>query len=899
MRLKYLELGNYIGIYNGLGLNKIAIDFTKCKNNLTVIKGDNGSGKSTLYRALSPLPDSNEMFIPGANAYKIIEYYDNGIVYRIQYKHNVKDNGDRETTKGYIKKVIGNQEIELNPNGNISACKDLLYTEFKLDSNFVSLTQLSSEDRGLADKKPADRKRFMNSIINVLDVYNNINKTLVKRSSTFKSIINSLTNKIDALGDENNLKLTLNSLNNRINGLQRERDISIEQLATNKNNIIHIDPNGEIQKEYENIVNSLEDIKSNYNILNSSIEANLNSLSLGSIEEVNSYYNKKIKEKSELELAIQLGQSKASSLLSQREEESKQLQSKTAKLSSLTSEDNYIDLKKAISKLKSNISEYEKIFDTIGINRDALLTKDEYIIGLNTLKQIKEIIDTYKSKVSYDVMVKAIEQYIPDNTYPDIEADMEGIKNIEEEIKAVEAYLQEYIVLDKVSEKLSMRPSGCTIDTCQFIRDAVEADKKNPKQAIKVYQNELVELNNLLNYNKSCLESDKETVQAINYLKSIINHINNNSSILKKLPNGEVFSNRDLFLKRLLDGDRFDNITELYRHIQYANIFELYNNDKNTLYRLETDYKIYESKNEIIEEITKDITTLNLKITELSYDLEKINRDVMASSIELENVISCISSLEILKEQISNMDKLKIERDNLKIKFDKIKNDIIKIQEYLNNINLLNSKIEAIAKEYVPLIDDRDKIKHALSLLEEYNAELVEYRAKYDKIETIKYYSSPTTGIQTLFMELYMHDILSTANKLLSLLFDGEFVLQPFIINEDEFRIPCKGSGLLNDDISSMSKSQISTISMIISFSILYKSSTKYNILKLDEIDGGLDSLARRQFLLLLNELIYILNCEQCIIISHNSELSLENADVIVLKCDNTDVVDGNVIYKY
>ena len=378
MKLRYLELGNYIGIYNGLGLNKIAIDFTKCKNNLTVIKGDNGCGKSTLYRSLSPLPDSNEMFIPNANAYKIIEYYDNGIIYRIQYKHNVKDNGDRETTKGYIKKIIGNQEIELNPNGNISACKDLLFTEFKLDANFVSLTQLSSEDRGLADKKPADRKRFMNSIINVLDVYNNINKTLVKRSSTFKSMINSLTNKIGSLGDEQALKLTLNSLNNRINALQMERDASIEQLATNKNNILHIDPDGQIQKTYDEIIKSLEDIKANYNILNSSVETNLKLLNLDSIEQVNSYYNQKIKEKAELELAIQLGQSKANSLLSQREEETKTLQTKSTKLSSLTNEDNYVDLKKAISKLKSNITEYENIFNTIG-DVNTLIDGGEYL----------------------------------------------------------------------------------------------------------------------------------------------------------------------------------------------------------------------------------------------------------------------------------------------------------------------------------------------------------------------------------------------------------------------------------------------------------------------------------------------------------------------------------------
>ena len=116
-----------------------------------------------------------------------------------------------------------------------------------------------------------------------------------------------------------------------------------------------------------------------------------------------------------------------------------------------------------------------------------------------------------------------------------------------------------------------------------------------------------------------------------------------------------------------------------------------------------------------------------------------------------------------------------------------------------------------------------------------------------------------------------MGKIISLANELLALLFNGEYVIQPFIINESEFRIPCLGSGYLNDDISSMSSSQIGMISMILSFSLLYNSSTKYNIIKLDEIDGPLDYNNRVYFADVLNRIMSILGSEQCIMISHNS----------------------------
>ena len=64
MRLHYLQLQNYIGIYNGIGVDNIAIDFSKAVNPITVIRGDNGSGKSTLFKALTPFGDPSSSLIP-------------------------------------------------------------------------------------------------------------------------------------------------------------------------------------------------------------------------------------------------------------------------------------------------------------------------------------------------------------------------------------------------------------------------------------------------------------------------------------------------------------------------------------------------------------------------------------------------------------------------------------------------------------------------------------------------------------------------------------------------------------------------------------------------------------------------------------------------------------------
>ena len=156
------------------------------------------------------------------------------------------------------------------------------------------------------------------------------------------------------------------------------------------------------------------------------------------------------------------------------------------------------------------------------------------------------------------------------------------------------------------------------------------------------------------------------------------------------------------------------------------------------------------------------------------------------------------------------------------------------------------------------------------------------------------------TGIQLTFMEMYMGKVIQVANNLLSMFFNGQFTIMPFVINENEFRIPCAGEGILNDDISSMSSAQIAMISMILSFSFLYSSSSKYNILKLDEIDGPLDANNRIMFIDVLNNVMNMMGTEQCIMISHNTELQVDDADIILLKSsENNDYMHGNVIWKY
>ena len=169
-------------------------------------------------------------------------------------------------------------------------------------------------------------------------------------------------------------------------------------------------------------------------------------------------------------------------------------------------------------------------------------------------------------------------------------------------------------------------------------------------------------------------------------------------------------------------------------------------------------------------------------------------------------------------------------------------------------------------------------------------------------LEVIKKYCSPTGGgIQTLFMQIYMAKTLDLSNQLLGMLFNGEYQLMEFVINESEFRIPFVGNGLPVDDISSGSSSQIAIMGMIINLVLLHQASTKFNIARLDEIDGPLDTNNRLGFVNTLYNLIQMLGIEQLFLISHSIEADTSSVDIIKFKYNEEleSNILGNVIYDY
>lgn len=879
MLLKRLKLVNYGGIYNGMGLYEIEIDFTKCRNKIVLIKGDNGSGKSTIESALKPLPDDNSSFISGVNASKEIEYIDevNGLIYSITYIHECKNQS--RISKGYFKKIFPNGNvIDLNPSGNISSCKEMINEELELDANYITLTQLSSTKRGIADLRPAERKRYVNSILSSTDVYNTMYKTLSKKASTYKALMNSISSKIDNVGNTVQLQEELKSIESKISETEKLMEQHNEVINKEKGMLLSIDPNNEISNRIETYTESTK----TYSNKKDEFSKQLNKIYSTDPNLSTIVINKEILDKLNQDIIdtkylIESTKERINNLIKEREQEASRLEDETAKLKSINSGMNLIEVKRIKDDLTSRKEKIRKRWgDIVDLNT---ITHDEFMIAYEAIKQMIEILN------------QPIELIPSDNIeieYLDI---LRNIERLDNEIEDTAVFRNKIEVNEYKLDILEQRPSDCNNNSCPFIADALKA-----KKIIDELMEQRKGFASISELNKQ-KESYEQKLSNIERNKRLLEIYNTNRIILSKLQlNLDTYENCVVSLSR----DRFMILPTLTGFIEYSNDLIEYKSIDKDLNDISVKYNALYNQKDLINMITDSINRLNTNINEDTIKINAMNEEISSLTKKYNDMCKLCVSLEDIFNLRASLNECEESLRILNEEIEKDRSNIDRIEKLNSDIDKLNVNISELKSQLEPLRKTAESLRYRITLSAEYSKEYEQYNMMYTKIETLKYYCSPTTGIQLLFANMYLNKIMDNANKILSRLFGGTFALLPLIITESEFRIPVAVRGGINhDDITSMSSAQISLISMIISISLLSQTSTKLNIIVGDEIDAPFDSENRREFMNILTQLMGLVNSSQCVLISHNSEIPLNNCDVILLKNENDVITEGNIIWSY
>ena len=885
--MKYLHCKfiNYIGIYNGMGLTEISIDFTKCIHNIVLITGRNGSGKSTIMNHLNPFPDSSTSFISEKTAEKHLVLSHEGDTYTIQLISPADIKG-RKTTKAYIQK----NGIELNENGNVSSYKDIIFSEFELDSNYLSLSNLSSTDRGMGDKTPAERKRFVSGIIDNLEIYNNMYKTLNKKSLVYKSHINTIHTKIMNIGSKDILEEKLRNLQTK------EADLNNKIMNAN-NQIVAIQAKNSIDEDEANKIQKLNDT---HNELKSKLDSLM-------IELDKFFHRTKINKEyitdrlSSDEKLVQTYNSKLSELRSSIKE-------KSDRLSNVSN--NIISLEAELSKSSAgneNISErYNESNNTIkslenDLSKLGIPDNNDYIIIIANLitfcDKFCNIVDVLNDGLSESDLRFLVYEY--DNNF--IPNNMKILDSISNDITRVNLQMSELQGKIKLLAVLENRPKNCKIDSCPFISDSVKLKKSintdlidelsKLQEELLMYSDKASQIQEVIDHANS-LHDKKMKLDSIKAL------VSENEMIKMFYP--KFFSN---YLEMICNLNSFNEIRERRKLVDGLIILKSLDMERQNNKILEVEYNSFKEKIQLINsskamisKLKDEEISLTTEITKLKSEYDNYNTMVaeINNKIEVEYAYNKTYTeyLEICKDfEVVND---KIGDYNTKAS---------KAMESLGLINNLKDNIKLLSGELDPVMREISTISGQLTLLDSYYSEYDEYNHSYRIIETLKKYCSPTGGgIQTLFMQLYMSKTKELANEVLAMLFNGSYQLLDFIINENEFRIPFIGEGLPVDDISSGSSAQISMMSMIINLVLLHQGSSKFNIARLDEVNAALDAYNNSLFVPIIQHCMNILNIEQLFMISHSTETDISFADIIKLKgYDNYESFanGSNIIWDY
>ena len=870
MKILYVRLENYIGIFNGRGDNVLEIDLSHTTTPIIVIKGHNGSGKSTLLKALNPMPDSNDQFIPGAEAKKTLVYQINTDIVRIEYLYPVKKDGSRATTKA---QVFKNNE-PLNLTNNVSDAKEIIYTLFKLDSSFLALSQLTSTDRGLADKRPSERKIFVNSSISGIEEYNNMYKVINKKFSMYKSLINSVVSKINKIGNKQELDISFNRVNRMLEEIIKERDTALASVAKIQ---AKLDENN--AKELVDKYNSLESEIYEKNVKVKQLLAELKDINPDLVTH-NMIELRKIEKAKAIELAtlneeIKNTQALKDSLSKEMNELNSNIQKKIAERNTYISTEISTEEMNAYDDAVKELNIIHQDIHTAGLNisdKTEIQNLNElFTFIIDKLQFITDGLNSIDYEMGFDFILKNKHNEETWRIAQDLRNEINSLTMQVNETNLQMSLLESLV---EKSEKLKLRPTSCKDNTCIFIKDAFEAAKQKPNDELIKLQQKNEKTSNILKEKQKQLEVINDCIELKNRFDVIYNKICSYEFLLNKVDLHDLTSID--FLVSIARTGNYKMIKETRDKINVLyNLLELKENYEKTVDLYKDAIDEYNKNKSIIDSINMDIDSSKEK-------LQDVSKEYSLKSSKVNELETTISKLEPMVNKLSTYIEIKLPElemimnqiQGLRNNKESLRQRVMQVEEINKDLESSSNIVDQINARYNDILKQRDILSYNKIMIEKYLEELADYKSKYEKLETIRYYVSPTTGIQTVFMGAYMNNIILKANELLSLIFNGQFVIQPFVINESEFRIPCLGSGILNDDISSMSTSQICMISMIISFAMLANADTDYNILKLDEIDGGLDPDNRSQFISLLNSLIQIVDCEQCFLISHNMEYS-------------------------
>lgn len=826
MKVIYLKLENVAGLIVGSGKNSIEIDFTSSKNKIIAIQGSNGTGKTVLLSSITPFAyvtalderSSLSYITHGKNGYKEIHYQNGSDTYVI--KHYYKASKDTHTVKSYFSM---NGE-ELNENGNVTSFLSLVEIHLGLTQEMMRLIRLGTNVNSFITLAPARRKEYIGRLIDEIDTYLQIYKTVNEDIRVTRTLIQANNQNqynchvSDMVVEQDRLA----TLGDDISKKNSERDSIIAKIS-NIDSLMRGNDINDLRRKKQEAEASLSEF--------ARTESSIQSMGLEnvSIEQL-------IRKRSDISDQKIDTQSKINSYRISIDNTLKTIERLEMSVRKITSDNDMQSLLDAINGLKISIANTPIAviqFMPLGSSSNDvtyLLTQ------LRSFNQVSQMIHTFGNR--------PVEVYL----------------KLRREGKSVDKFLKDQA--RKASSRINDKELQSLFD--QLFKDDMIITPNCDTQYMECPYYRFSETVMSI---KDKLEEETFDGETLRYIQVISTNVDN---ILNELDRSRSIHIPDkirdefcerVILERLGMKLPFFDLTSLQEYLSILKEWEVYSKSVEQLNEYEHRLAIYRKSGvdgqlEQIQEARKSIDFYNGNISTLQGELARLDGELSQVDDQIGIVTKYADSKKYRKLFQSNLDATM----KILVPLETAESERMELDFQLRQAD---STIQRLRMDYKSL---ENKLNEYARLVKEG----IELDQKFRDLNIILSAVSTKKGIPVVYMKNYLGRIQQLTNNLLQLIYDDELQLANFNVTQDTFEVPYVKNGTKIPDVKYGSQSEVSLITMALSFALANKASDAYNIILLDEIDAGLDESNRSAFLKMLYTQMVALKSEQVFIISHN-----------------------------
>lgn len=852
IRMDRIRLENFALIKSGMGLDEIDIDFTKSKYTVSLIIGNNGTGKTALLSNFHPFPylgalearEDADIIIPDMDGHKEVWYSKGDDRYYIEHIY-LAPAGKRTTRQ--VKCYIQKNGKELNEPGTVKTFNEIVESEFQIEPNFLKLIRLGPNVQNFIKLSFTDRKFFISKLLSEVEDYMKDYKQAKEQAKFLANALKLAVSKRD--------KLNISDISILDTGITRKEEM-IKSRYDDKESLtkrfyeykgsINLDSMETLQTLYDVTLQNIENLKDTIKNLDKPKYLHVSTSSATTAEYTDKLVN--------LNLSHSGIVSQRAIILNEKQRVIDLLEAENKKLEATKASSELEEIQGYIKELTEKIDTFEKSFDSS--QHDTSISKDVFMSYVDTINiiiyQMKDVFELPETGLQYfrDIYV---DNMVQPNTIDKIEAKLR--REVSELLVQLDRTVSNNKQHRKIADKMCT-PEGCDMfNECPYYLHYHEELVHHSKEdTIK------------LEFDIDCRN---EALTVFNQLKSI-QMLLNTIKLEHRMDHGYQGIIASI-MKR--DINEFVDYEAVKSEVEFLEYYEEYVNHKEKRAEYEQQAKVFQLSNQLEspDEILSNISKLTMQLSVFNKQIDELDRKESERLEEIEQTKDLIDDFSKYVEYTNEVERLNTELTHTKESRDTLKESLKDKIEYDEKLAAYNKQVESIEFDISSLEDSiyHDRVKRTQFI--ELGQEIEQIKTRYDIVELLKEAVSTNKGIPLIYINSYFKSLRLVANEIIKDIYENDFVLEEFVVNDKEFRIPYRTKGVSVRDIRYASQAESSVATLAISFAMLEQFAYTYNIILLDEVDGPMYKGNKERFFAALEGMLSRIHSEQAFIITQST----------------------------